>query len=84
MYAHLDAELEKLENDIRHTGARYELAEHKMSTIGSPPRTRTCEPQLFLYHHPKHQGMAKQLVEKTSWLKASQKCPEELASNLWN
>ena len=36
MYAHLDAELEKLENDIRHTGARYELAEHKMSTIGSP------------------------------------------------
>jgi hypothetical protein len=47
MYAHLDAELEKLENDIRHTGARYELAEHKMSTIGSSPRTRTCEPSSF-------------------------------------
>ena len=42
MYAHLDAELEKLENDIRHTGARYELAEHKMSTIGSPNCT-LCE-----------------------------------------
>jgi hypothetical protein len=37
MYAPLDAELEKLENDIRHTGARYELAVLKLCSTPPPP-----------------------------------------------